>query len=220
MNNKNCLGSQLPSAIPRININSTVDFRDYCLIVEQYDEVLLSEYAQPRNTTQSGIFYWTILEADSSPLFICSLDKFVERTENSWEGRCADYVVVGMYQGDCYLVVVELRKRMTTSKQFENPKRPKKGKKWQVENTIQQIVSKFWTMITQHHHLVERCSKVDQFKLLGLVIPPIQSKSRGEQSAIVTIDGYSRPVPILTIPNTQIQNCRITWSKLLESVLQ
>jgi hypothetical protein len=114
-----CTGDNLPQEIPVIKIEKTPSsFDDFCQIVNSGDEVLLHQAIEKNR----GYYYWFILEADDFPLAVCELEKYANYAaeKEQWFGRRADYLIIGYYEGDCYLIVVELRHVLVKEKQEDD----------------------------------------------------------------------------------------------------
>ena len=112
-----CTGDNLPKEIPIIKIEETPSGLDnFCQILNSGDEVLLH---QSIPESDRAYYYWFILEADDFPLAVCELEKYADYAaqKDQWSGRRADYLIIGSYQGDCYLIVVELRHVLVKEKQ-------------------------------------------------------------------------------------------------------
>lgn len=100
-----CTGESLPD-IPIIKIPiSPTCFDDFCLILNTSDQVLLHE------SISQKIKYWVIFEADDYPLAACDLEEYANYAaeQQNWEGKRSDYLIIGSYDGDCYLIIIELR---------------------------------------------------------------------------------------------------------------
>ena len=98
-----CTRDKLPN-IPRINSTDPIKNLDNCCqLVEIETEILLFEKVEKS-------YYWVKLEADEIQLVVCNLEKYANQA-SSWKGRRCDYLVMGMNveDGDCYLIIIELR---------------------------------------------------------------------------------------------------------------
>jgi len=83
--------------------------------VQIEDEILLWESVKSK---KGSYYYWTFLNADETPLAVCALEKYVDH--KSLQGRKADYLAIGWYHGECYIVIIELRKTLLKEDQSEN----------------------------------------------------------------------------------------------------
>lgn len=202
----NCTGDNLPKDIPIIEIEETPsDFDDFCQIVNFEDEVLLDEFLDDENR-----YYWFILEADDFPLAVCKLEKYADYAEQQdyWSGKRADYLIIGSYEGDCYLIVVELRhvlvKKEQEDKKFE-----------QLLASIEQIL-KCREIINNYQTLANIYSNPDAYKIIGVIVAPGNTRtfSRGKLNPIKSVNSHK--VLIRTLPKDALSECKITWTDFIQ----
>ncbi|MEQ8466418.1 hypothetical protein [Coleofasciculus sp. E1-EBD-02] len=202
-----CTGESLPD-IPEIesqeNPNSLDDF---CLILNTNDQVIFYE-----NLSGANYKYWMILEADDYPLTACDLEKYADYASqnNQWLGRRADYLIIGSHQGDCYLVVVELRQVLVKTKQEDD-------KFEQLRQSIKQIIEHL-EIISNSTSLEAVYINPSSYKIIGVLIAPANTRSfsRGELNPIVAINSHK--VLIRTLPKNALSDCKITWTDLLQRI--
>ena len=203
-----CSGPQLPD-LPTVQCRSQIHaLSDCCRFVEIDTELLLYE-AQPGKP-----YYWVILHADETPLTVCHLEAYANHAERAgtWDGRRADYLATGWYQGDCFLAIIELRDIVVNERQGED-------KLDQVEASIAQIMGQFQTQIANEAAFRRSCEQPGAYKIVGLVIAPagIRGIAREKQMRRIEQEGYSAIIQM--IPANRIRDCQIGWSELMGSVI-
>lgn len=203
-----CSGPQLPD-VPTVQCRSEIrSLSDCCRFVEIDAELLLYE-AQPGKP-----YYWVILHADETPLTVCHLEAYANHAERTgmWDGRRADYLAMGWYQGDCFLAIMELRDIVVNERQGED-------KLDQVEASIARIMGQFQAQIANEPAFHRSCEQPDAYKIVGFVIAPagIRRISRERQMRRIKQEDYS--AIIMMVPPDRIRDCQIGWSELLRAVI-
>ncbi len=188
--------------------NPQAELGRYCTYVQIGDRTSLCEY-------KDGEYYYSItLEADETPLVVCALDRYL--TDNfageANVGRRCDYVCVGWYNGECFVVFIELRKEMDVPEHWED-------KLDQVTQTIVLLCNGNQTFGQQLHSNIpvefhQAFEPMPVHKTLGLIIPAERSKARAEQSDTISISD-TEDISILVIPNRVLRDRQIAWSALL-----
>jgi hypothetical protein len=182
----------------------------YCTYVQIACSTSLCEYKD------DGTYYYSVtLEADESPLVICALERYLTDLKSNDVGRRCDYVCVGWYNGECYLVFIELRKELDCERHWEN-------KFEQLRQTLV-LLCKSLDFGKQFHRTIppvfnRACDSISVHKTLGLIIPVQHSRARAEQSGSVSIDGNGE-VPIVAIPSRILKEQRISWTNLLNQAV-
>lgn len=204
-----CTGENLPD-IPTIEIpNSPTRFDDFCLGLNAPAQVLLHESISNKNKT---LKYWVILEADDYPLAACELEQYADYAaqQQNWEGKRSDYLLIGSHQGDCYLIIIELR-HVIVKEEHEDQKFE------QLRQCIEQLINQLF-VIDQSNVLTEVYPNPEQYKIIGVVIAPGNTRQfrRGELNLKIEIK--SHPVLIRTLPKDALSQCKITWTDLLHRV--
>lgn len=202
-----CTGSDLPD-IPSIDCPPNVTrLDDCCKLVAIEDEILLYEKQSDRP------YYWIVLQADEMPLSVCNLEAYANSVakNDEWMGRRCDYMAMGWAGGECCLLAIELRDRLTSETQVAN-------KFEQIEQSIEQIMARIDTQIIGSPLFEQACASPDDYKVAGIVIAPagIRKKSRSERIHIIRTDTYSAAVAVM--PPDRIHDCRLQWSDLMEMV--
>ncbi|NEP42637.1 MAG: hypothetical protein F6K35_26800 [Okeania sp. SIO2H7] len=202
-----CTGDNLPQDIPIIKVEETPNcFDDFCQIVNSGDEVLLHQAIEKNR----GYYYWFILEADDLPLAVCELEKYADYAaeKEQWLGRRADYLIIGYYEGDCYLIVVELRHVLVKEKQEDD-------KFKQLLESIEQIL-KCLPIISNSQTLEKVYSSPDDYKIIGAIVAPGNTRSfnRRELNPIRSVNSHK--VLIRTLPKDALSNCKITWTDFIQ----
>lgn len=102
-----CTGPQLPAVDEIPSPEEPQELADFCQVLNFGDEILLSEQMK-----SSALYYWMILEADDYPVGVCRLEAYANwlAARGQWTGRRSDYLAIGSALGNCYLVVIELRR--------------------------------------------------------------------------------------------------------------
>lgn len=202
---RDCSGSVLPAGQIVGCSDPVHHFADCCTAVPIFDEVLLDE----RLASDKGeYYYWLWLNADETPLVVCALEQYADQ-DADWLGRRADYLAVGWYDGDCYLVVIELRRTLVKEQNAQN-------KLDQVEHSIKQVISQLLPQLTTSTLFSEACHEPEEYKIVGVVIPVEHSKKRAQQTRLITVGAYK--AAIVSIPHSRIKECRIGWSELLTAI--
>lgn len=202
-----CSGPQLPD-IPTVHCRQKIrTLADCCTFVEIDDEVLLYE-EQPGKP-----FYWIVLHADETPLAVCHLEAYANYAEGigGWWGRRSDYMTLGWYRGDCYLLVMELRDILINEKQGED-------KLDQLQNSIAQIMTQFSEQIVTVPAFNRACDQPEGYKIAGIVVAPagIRGISRDKRVRRIVYSEYSAIITMM--PGERIRNCRVTWSELMLTI--
>ncbi|NER20980.1 MAG: hypothetical protein F6J96_09760 [Symploca sp. SIO1C2] len=202
-----CTGESLPD-IPKIELQEyPSSFDDFCLILNTNNEVIFYESISGTNYQ-----YWVILEADDYPLAACELEKYADYAtqHNQWSGRRADYLIIGSYQGDCYLIVVELRHVLVKEKQEDE-------KFEQLLKSIKQIIDNL-EVINNSKSLEAVYTNPSYYRIIGLIIAPGNTRlfRRGELNRVVSINSHK--VLIRTLPKDALSDCKITWTDLLQRI--
>ena len=204
-----CTGNQLPD-IPTVNCtDATGQLENCCLLMQIDDQVLM--YDQPDQA-----YYWVLLQADEIPLVICNLEKYADQAEKvgNWTGRRSDYLVMGMNtdDGDCYLVIVELRHIITNEDQVND-------KLEQLQNSIKQVMSRLEIHLANSPLFEQACPKPEHYKVVGIVIAPAGIKAFSRLKRTRTIIGDTYQGIITMMPSERIKECKITWTELLKEVV-
>ncbi len=205
-----CTGAQLPAVSPVRVTKPPQELDDFCQFLNSDDEILLYEQLSGTHSN-SQQYYWAILKADDYPLGICELEQYADwsASQGKWSGRRSDYLAIGSAQGDCYLVVIELRHVLVKASQEDD-------KFEQLKETI--------TTLIRHHLPKIQGSTVQAavyspppptYNIIGVMIAPGNTRqfSRSHLNPIVEIE--SRPVILRTLPKDALQDCRVTWTELL-----
>lgn len=203
-----CPGDNLPKEIPIIKIEETPRGLDnFCQILNSGDEVLLH---QAILESDRAYYYWFILEADDFPLAVCELEKYADYAaqKNQWSGRRADYLIIGSYQGDCYLIVVELRHVLVKEK-------PEYDKFKQLLESIEQII-RYLAILNNSQTLEKVYSHPDDYKIIGAIVAPGNTKrfNRRELNPIRSVGSHK--VLIRTLPKDALSDCQITWTDFIQ----
>jgi hypothetical protein len=205
MPSNSCSGSNLPDDVQMVNCVEPIQYlSDCCARVDIEDEILLYDHIR---SERGDYYYWISLSSDETPLTVCALEKYAEQT--AWTGRRADYLGMGWYSGDCYVVVTELRHALVTEERFED-------KLDQLEQSIAWIVSNLLADFTKFDTFTYACDNPEYFKIVGAMIPVSYSKKRAEQTRQVRIGEHE--TVILAIPNSILKECRISWGELLRAI--
>lgn len=199
-----CFGSKLPNSQSIDCPESINHFGDCCRQIGIEDEILLHERVK---SPKGDFFYWVSLKADETPLVVCALEKYAERV--NWQGRRADYLGVGWYSGDCYIVAIELRHALVTEERFED-------KLNQLEQSIEWIASELLPDLTNSNVFTDACDNPEHYRIVGAMIPVAYSKKRAEQTRWVRVGEYE--TVIVAIPNSSLKECRISWDELLRAI--
>lgn len=198
-----CTGETLPF-VQTIDIEPSQHLDSFCLTLEFDDEVLLYE------TLTSGTYYWVIFKSDEALLSVCELEKYADFLSNNdeWVGRRSDYLIIGSYYGDCYLVVVEMRHVLVKTEQEDD-------KFEQLKSTIETLILHQLDAIRDSNALSRVYDQPDYFKIIGAVIAPGNTRrfARGQLNPIVDIAGHK--VAIRTLPKDALSDCKITWTEFL-----
>lgn len=201
-----CTGDSLPKNISIIKIKETPScLDDFCQIVNSGDEVLLHQAIEKNR----DYYYWFILEADDFPLGVCELEKSADYAaeKEKWLGRRADYLIIGYYEGDCYLIVVELRHVLVKKTQEDD-------KFKQLLESIEQIL-KSLPIISNSQTLKNVYSNPDDYKIIGAIVAPGTTRNfnRGELNPIRSVNSHK--VLIRTLPKNALSDCKITWTDFM-----
>lgn len=200
----NCSGNQLPRQIQSIQCSDPVThFDNCCKPVEITAEILLYEHIL---SDREG-YYWISLIADDTPIVVCALEQYANQQKH-WPGRRADYLALGWYNGDCYLVLIELRNALVTVERFED-------KLDQVEQSINLVVSEVLPQFAVSDLFKSACNPSNVHKIVGVIIPVMYSKKRAEQTRYVNVGDYQ--AVIVALPNSCIIDCKIGWYDLLRA---
>ena len=201
-----CTGNKLPD-IASVDCTDTATQIDQCCKLMQIEEDVLL-YDQPNQA-----YYWVLLNADEIQLIVCNLEKYADKAEKigNWMGRCCDYLVMGWYDGDRYIVIIELRHILTKEDQAIE-------KLDQVEKSIDQVISKLFPHIANSPLFAEACPQPENYKIAGIVIAPagIRSIARNKRTRIIRNDSYTAIITMM--PPERIKACKITWSELLSQI--
>lgn len=201
-----CSGIDLPD-IPSVHCASQPkQFDECCTLTVIGEEVLLNQVDS--RSKYRRYHYWTILKADETPIAVCALEEFVE-TQPDWQGRRADYLAVGWHKGDCYLVIIELRRAMLSEDHFVN-------KLEQVQDSIRGVISYLLPTLSVSKLISHACHEPGAYKIVGVIVPSERSRKRALQSETLQINGYQAVV--VSIPHSHIRDCRITWSELMRAI--
>ncbi|MEE4357586.1 MAG: hypothetical protein V2I97_14065 [Desulfococcaceae bacterium] len=113
----NCSGKELPD-IPSAECADTVsDIDDCSRLTEIQDEILLHE------SVEDGYHYWTIIQAgDETPFAACHFEKYAAC--KNMEGRRSDYLLCGWHNGECFIIVCELRQTLLNERQMKDKSAP------------------------------------------------------------------------------------------------
>jgi len=205
----NCTGEDLPLGIPTLKspeIPNSLD--DFCFILKTNEEILLYE-----TIDNDRLKYWVILEADDYPIAVCELESYADylSRQRQWQGRRADYLIIGSCAGDCYLVIVELRHVLVKEDQEDD-------KFQQLKETISHLIEAHLETIKQSNFLAKIYENPTSYKIIGLVIAPGNTRrfSRGELNQKINIASHS--VLIRTLPKDALFDCKITWKYLLKRI--
>ena len=203
-----CTGDNLPKKIPIIKIEETPSgLDDFCQILNLGDEVLLHQPVVKKNR---AYYYWFILEADDFPLAVCELEKYADYAaqQDQWSGRRADYLIIGYYEGDCYLIVVELRHVLVKEKQDDD-------KFKQLLESIEQII-RYLASFNGSETLEQVYSNPDSYKIIGAIVAPGNTKSfnRRELNPIRSVGSHK--VLLRTLPKDALADCKITWTDFIQ----
>ena len=142
------------------------------------DEILLWESVKSK---KGSYYYWTFLNADETPLAVCALEKYVDH--KSLQGRKADYLAIGWYHGECYIVIIELRKTLLKEDQSEN-------KVEQLRQSIELLVSDgLLSEIESCDFFSYGCDQPKYYHIAGVVIPSTHSKKRAQTRQKIIVNG-------------------------------
>jgi hypothetical protein len=107
----NCTGKILPQNVLQISCQESANsFDDFCLVGQPEDEILLFEIL--RNSDNSQLYYWAIVEVDDFPLGVCELEEYANNSLSQWKGRRSDYLIIGSGGGNCFCLVKETKQKV------------------------------------------------------------------------------------------------------------
>jgi hypothetical protein len=208
----NCTGSYLPR-IATIEISGSDQLDDFCSSISTGDEILLYEKLSPKKTRKNltETYYWMILEADEYPISVCELEKYANSLTGKWIGRRADYLVIGSYSGNCFLLVIELRHALVKENREDE-------KFEQLKESIEILIQNHLPIIQCSQALASVYEDPDDYKIIGAIIAPGNTRSfaRGELNKNIEIADHK--VAIRTLPKDALTNCKITWTELLRKL--
>lgn len=202
-----CTGNTLPNIvkIPIKDPPSSLD--DFCLVFNEHEEILLYEKL---TDSKHETYYWAIVEVDEYSVAACLLEEYADYASGigQWSGRRSDYLLIGLYNWECYVIVVELRHVLVREQQ-------EKDKFEQLRQSLAQIIDRI-TVLVESEALSQIYEEPEVYKFAGVVIAPGNTRSfnRRELNPQVTIAGHE--VLIRTLPKDSLSDCRITWTKLLK----
>lgn len=202
-----CSGPQLPD-IPAVRCRQDAQkLADCCHFVGIDDEILLHEEQQGRP------YYWVVLHADDTPLCACHLEQYANLAESAgdWVGRRADYMALGWYGGDCYLLVIELRDILVNERQGED-------KLDQLENSIAQILVHLNEQVTNVAVFNQACDQPERYKVAGIVVAPAGIRGISRSNYTRRIENATYSAIITMMPSNRVRDCRITWSELMLTI--
>ncbi len=207
-----CSGKTLPSHNRIGCADDAKQLEDCCRTLAITEEVMLSEGSINKNKGNS-LYYWFFLQADETPLLACALEEFANLSISDWQGRRADYLAAAWYGGKCYIVVIELRHMLLHIGQTTD-------KLAQLEQTVRTLITKILPDFLSTEQFGSVCfpqPALADCKIIGIIVPPDRCKRKAERKKILEISGHS--VFLTSLPSSMLQNCRITWSDLLHSVI-
>lgn len=196
---RDCSGEKLPKGrLVKSHGNDNLEY--FCEQLDVGEEILLYE------SVGRKLYYWLYMSDDEgTPIVVCCLEKYADSAK--LQGRRADYFCMGWYKGECYIVIIELRKELTEISQLTD-------KTDQVEQSVSLIIG--FLQKCHSDFFFHACEKPSQYKIIGIVIPATYSKQRAIQSKNIEING--KKYLIASIPNDRIKECRITWKTLFEAI--
>ncbi len=203
MRTLDCWGDSLPAAQFAECSEQVSLLEDCCEILQTEDEMLLWE------SQKGAYYYWLFLDADETPLAICALEKYVDH--KSMRGRKADYLAIGWYHGECYIVIIELRKTLLKEEHSVN-------KIEQVKQSIEILLSDgLLAEIENSDFFSYACERPEYYHIVGVVIPSTRSKKRAQTRQKIIVNG--KEYLVVAIPNSLIRQCRINWSELMRAII-
>ena len=208
----NCTGEHLPAGISTLNPPETPSsLDDFCILLGTDDEVLLYESIQRKEGSQ--LQYWVILQTDGYPISVCELEQYADylSAQQLWQGRRADYLVIGSHCGDCYLIIVELR-HVLVKENHEDDKFE------QLKETINHLLQAHLEVIKNSDSLSKVYDNPESYKIIGVVIAPGNTRSFSRGDLNLKVDIASHQVLIRTLPKDALSDCKITWTYLLERI--
>ncbi len=208
-----CSGEVLPDK-RQVNCDHSVhQLGDCCEVVMIDEEIMLFEKIS--KTGRRNYYYWFFLRADeTAPLVVCALEQYAKSQGNRWLGRRADYLAIGWYNSECYIVLIELRHVLLSKKQQDD-------KLEQLEQSINTVVSTILPDFRNSDILAQACYPLPppaQCRIIGIVVPPERSKSSLNRKKVIEIAQYKGV--ITTLPSTRLNQCRISWSELLGTIIE
>lgn len=209
MKENECEGDQLPDDVQSIKCSVPVRrLDDCCKLVEIGNCIRLDEKVQSK---KRKYYYWIFLNADVMPLVVCALEEYFECKK--LRGRKTDYLASGWHleTGDCCVLVIELRHNFKAEKHFDD-------KSDQVRQSISWVKSVLRKEIAESDIFTDACEydRIDQYKIIGVIIPVFYSNSRTVMTRLVTVDGDKHL--IVALPPSHLKECGIDWSELLAAI--
>ncbi|MEA5420498.1 hypothetical protein VB712_14795 [Spirulina sp. CCNP1310] len=201
-----CTGEILPRGISIIQPGDVLnDLDDFCLVLNIEDQVLFYE------CISEGLKYWVILEADDYPILVCELEQYADflARRGQWQGRRADYLVIGSHGGDCFLIVVELRHVLVKADQEED-------KFQQLRETIEHLLRFHLGEIQGSDGLAGVYAAPESYRVIGVVIAPGNTRQFSRRALNPIMNIADHQVVIRTLPKDALSDCKITWTGLLE----
>lgn len=215
-----CEGNTLPDLASPECVEVITRFDDCCheLLPDPYEnQILLYETLSKENKPQK--YYWFTLEADESFLIVCRLEDYAKglQVSGEWQGRMADYLAMGWYEGECFVVIIELRHVITHEDDDRHNQIQDKFE--QVEMTLNIVIEQILPQIEASELFSQACHEPDSFRLAGAILVPSGIKKRISLSLRQrTVQVKGRNITIVMLPHTPRTSCQITWSEILESV--
>jgi len=208
-----CSGEILPNERPVNCGDSVLQLDDCCEVLMVDEEIMLFEKINKKG--RKNYYYWFFLRADETvPLVVCALEQYAESQGNRWQGRRADYLAIGWYGSACYIVLIELRHVLLSKKQQDD-------KLGQLEQSINTVVSTILPDFRNSETFAQACYPLpppEQCRIIGIVVPPDRSKSSLNRKKVIEIGQYKGV--ITTLPSARLNQCRISWSQLLGTIIE
>ncbi len=189
------------------NTPASQTLNDFCEFVPPDDGRALCEYKN------DNLYYRVNLTTNELPIVLCSFEKYIDTA--NLPGRKTDYLAVGRYRNNTYVIFIELRKNLLNDQQWEN-------KKDQVEQAMQ-LLCKTETPsgVYQHANIAkiftDAAGDMLNHKVIGVVIPAQRAKRRIEQARDDVNMGGKTNIILPIFPTRGLQPT-LSWNELLEAI--
>lgn len=180
---------------------------DFCTFVPPNDGRALCEYKN------NSLYYWINLTTNNLPIVLCAFEKYADAA--GLPGRKTDYLAVGRYRNNAYVIFIELRKDLVNGRQWID-------KKDQIEQASRLLCKTETDTGIQHHNNVpeifpDAAGNMTQHKIVGVMIPVDHAKSRITQSRAASNIG-GKVMPILPVSPHRRAQPTLSWDELLVAI--